>query len=146
MSEQLPPSLRLIPNDLDVELSPSRGWHDVDSLYVETFWLPRLGPSAFVLLRRLARLVEPAQSIGHADVDTLYLARSVGIGGKLGPNATLASTLRRLERFECVSIKALPIVLVRTQLPQLPPHEICNLPPVLRSLHRQVEQERHAAK
>lgn len=115
-------------------------WWLVESEYVESYWLPRLGPSAYVLLRRLDRLV-PRDSWQSVAVASLYLAQCVGLGGKLGPNASLARTIERLERFDAVKRRD-ELLLVRTELPTLPPREVCNLPSTLRRLHRTVEANR----
>lgn len=61
--------------------------------YVERYWLPSFGPTALVLLRRLA--LDAASLPGDTTVYHVdYLAECVGVKGSL-----LLTTLRRLERF-----------------------------------------------
>ena len=62
-----------------------RGGHDPRSAYVETFWLPVLGPSTTWLLRHLTiRLEESPEGI---ELDVEDTARSLGLGERLSPNA-----------------------------------------------------------
>lgn len=69
----------------------------VGSAYVEAAWLPILGPSATLALRRLGLLVH-AQPEG-VEVDVADLAADLGLGKGTGHNSIIARTLRRLENF-----------------------------------------------
>lgn len=56
--------------------------HDLRSNYVERFWLPVLGPTATLLLRRLA--YELDRSPEGFDLSANDMARSLGLGGMAG--------------------------------------------------------------
>lgn len=69
-----------------------------DSLYCERFWLPVLGPTAYLLQREVGRRlrVEPAGFV----VDVGDLAAALGVSAS--PNGALRKAMRRLERFGLV--------------------------------------------
>ena len=77
---------------LDDPIVEGVGEH-VTSPYVETFWLPRLGPSATWMLRLAARLTVD----GPVEIDPDVLGRSLGISGPHGA----ARALARLVDFYC---------------------------------------------
>lgn len=101
---------------------------DAGSSYVETYWLPTLGPTAWAMLRLLHR--EPGR---HATVD---LARLLGVQG-----TKVRTTLKRLEKFGLLRlVRATP---VQTEwrlmpVPQCPARMLARLP--LRVQARHVEQ------
>lgn len=67
---------------------------DPRSDYVETYWLPVLGPSATLLLRRLGQL--GAEHPGGVDIDVHETALSLG----LGQGARYGNFLRALGRLD----------------------------------------------
>jgi hypothetical protein len=72
--------------------------HDPRSLYVETFWLPTLGPSTLLLLRRLAACFDE-----HPDGVELLVAetsQSLGLGFRQGRSSPLRRSLSRLVQFD----------------------------------------------
>ena len=75
------------------ELGPS--W-DVRSDFAERFWLPRVGPTSFLLHRRLAKGLAGRAGIR---VTSFELSKSMGLGGGLGSSAPLAKSLQRLAAF-----------------------------------------------
>ena len=107
----------------------------VGSAYVETAWLPTLGPSATFALRRLGLLVS-AQPEGVA-VDLRDLAADLGISQGTGRQSVMSRTLRRLEsfgmaRWRCGMFEVRPVV------PPLPVHRAARLSPGAASVHRQM--------
>lgn len=101
--------------------------HHVASEYVETFWLPTLGPSALLMLRLLAKRLEASAGepvvYGMAD-----LAVSLGLGPGVGPNSTVVRTVERLVRFGVAYVLADGSVAVRQHLGSLPRHHSRRLP------------------
>lgn len=91
--------------------------YDCTDPYVELEWLPIIGPSAFVLWRRLAAGLDQWPDY---EVDRDVLADALGIGGGRG---TFAKTLSRLERFgflRCWTDEQGEWVSVRTHLYPVP--------------------------
>jgi hypothetical protein len=91
--------LRPIPTELEVvpwidPVVESVGF-DPRSPYVETCWLPILGPTATWLYRRLGSWVNESATV----VDTTDLAVSLGLGEGLGRNSMLAKGVGRLAVF-----------------------------------------------
>lgn len=102
------------------------------SRYPEEVWLPRLGPSAFLLWRNLCRLLH-AHPTG-ADADLRDLAAALGLGGS-GGTSTLRRTIGRLEHFDAVAI-ASERVAVRHRLPKLTARQAASLPLHALAAHR----------
>jgi hypothetical protein len=72
--------------------------HDPRSLYVETFWLPTLGPTAVLLLRHLAhRFDERPDGLELTVVDT---SQALGLGYRDGTSSPLLRCLVRLAQFD----------------------------------------------
>ncbi len=67
------------------------------SPYVERWWLPVLGPSATLLVRRMADLL--LAHPGGIDVDAGHTARALGLGGSGGRHAPFPRALRRCVRY-----------------------------------------------
>jgi hypothetical protein len=88
--------------------------------YVERYWLPTLGPSAIMLLRRLAldALAEPATTY-----DVECLARSLGLHGP-----ALERVLRRLAQFGFACLLADGRWSVDVMLPAVHPKHVRRLP------------------
>lgn len=90
---------------------------DARDLYVEMFWLPILGPSSVLAVRRFADLLtdEP----GGARVDLVEFGSSLGIGTGTGRHTQINRTLGRLIDFgiACISEEHLE---VHTTLPSVP--------------------------
>ncbi len=71
--------------------------HDPMSMFVETDWLPVLGPTATWLYRRLG-----SWALAYPDgleLVTVELAQSIGLGGSTAHGSKLDHALRRLVRF-----------------------------------------------
>lgn len=104
--------------------------HHVRSVYVETYWLPTLGPSATWLLRRLACWLEAStEPIG---IDLVELGAELGLGGGLGRSSPVVRTLARLAQFQAAA-PAGDTYAIRRHLAPLPQRLASQLPPRLAS-------------
>lgn len=120
---------------------PVVGAHGVDvrSGYVERFWLPVLGPSAVLALRRLADYLDLAPD--GVDVDLEETARSLGVGGSASRHSPLRRALERCVRFGLARHRGAAALEVRRAVGPLPQRHLLRLPPTL-----QVEHDRWAAR
>lgn len=104
--------------------------------YVETFWLPVLGPTATWLLRRLA-----SGLADHPDgysTDMELLARGLGVAYSPGRHGPFMRALHRCEMFGAARRLASSPHLtleVRTAMPPLPRRHLERLPEELRRAH-----------
>jgi len=107
--------------------------HDPRSAYVETFWLPVLGPSTTWLLRHLVGRLEA--SPGGIEIDTEETARALGLGERLGPNAPFARTVRRCVDFQMAEWHGPLRLAIRRRLPPLARRHLRRLPESLQARH-----------
>lgn len=105
--------------------------YDPRSDYVETFWLPVLGPSCVWLLRHFTIRLE--QVADEVVLDLEQTARSLGLGERLGPNAPFARTVKRCVDFDMAEWRAPEVLAVRLMLPPLARRHVRRLPESLRS-------------
>lgn len=111
------------------------GFDSADS-YVETYWLPLLGPSATWALRRIAGWLATAPASGLW-LPLEPLARSLGLGAPAGRNSPARRTIGRLVDFRLASIDHdRDVLAVRTLIPPLPERAIDRLPGHLLVQHR----------
>lgn len=103
--------------------------HHVLSPYVETFWLPSLGPSATWMLRRLVGWLEGSDE--PISVDLPELGAELGLGGRVGRSSPIVRTLARLGQFQ-VAAPAGDAFAIRRHLAPLPQRLAHQLPPRLR--------------
>ena len=108
--------------------------HDPRSPYVETFWLSILGPSALVLLRKLAAALE--REPGGFPLDPVEWAAEMGLGNKGGPQAPFWRSLDRVCRFGAADRNG-ELLAVRRRLAPLTSHQEKRLPVHLRPVHQQ---------
>jgi hypothetical protein len=106
--------------------------HDPRSSYVETFWLPVLGPSTTWLLRRFASHLDDAPR--GVEFEPEDLARRLGIGERSGPNAPFARTLKRCVDFQMAEWRGGALA-VRRYLPPLARRHLRRLPEALQQEH-----------
>lgn len=106
--------------------------HDPRSPYVERYWLSVLGPSATLLLRRLAHGLE-AQPEGF-EVDPAQWALELGLGTRGGKHSPFWRTLDRTSRFGMTTRNG-EVLAVRRRLPPLTARQVERLPPQLRAAH-----------
>lgn len=109
-----------------------RHGYDPRSPYVETFWLPVLGPSTILLLRRLAGLLDVAPDGFDLDLDDT--AAALGLGGRSGRHAPFQRTLERCITF-AMAERLADTVAVRRHLPPLARRHLTRLPPSLQEQH-----------
>ena len=113
--------------------------HDPRSLYVERFWLPVLGPSCLLLIRRLAAELERRPD--GFEIETARLAPELGIGMKGGRHGPLWRAVERACRFGGARRNGERLA-VRRRLPPLTLRQIERLPEVLRADHEAWSNER----
>jgi len=111
---------------------------DPRSRYAEQYWLPVLGPSTTWLLRRFAAYLE--ESPAGVEVDVEQLARSLGIGERLGPNSPFARTVKRCVDFQMAEWRPTALA-VRRKLPPLARRHLRRLPDSLRDEHEREAEE-----
>jgi hypothetical protein len=111
--------------------------HHVRSVYVETFWLPTLGPSATWVLRRLACWLEAATA--PVSVELGDLAVELGLGGGVGRSSPIVRTLARLSQFQAAG-PAGDAYAVRRFLAPLPVRLANQLPDRLAAAHQQADR------
>jgi hypothetical protein len=112
--------------------------HDPRSLYVETFWLPVLGPSATWLLRRWASCLESAPD-GCA-MSVPEMSRALGLGERAGRNGPFMRTIARTVDFEMARVAGARALGVRTKLPPLARRHVTRLPSSLQLEHDLLER------
>ncbi|MHB8295765.1 MAG: hypothetical protein ACYDH5_14305 [Acidimicrobiales bacterium] len=112
--------------------------HDPRSPYTETFWLPVLGPSTVLLLRRLARLMENRE--GPFELDMALTARSLGLPG-MGRHSPFARSLTRCVQFRLAQPEEPGTLGVRKMLPSLTTRQVAGLPGPLAHLHERWQKE-----
>lgn len=103
---------------------PGPGTHDAFNTYCEVFWLPHIGPTSFLLARRL--LVAPGPW------SKAVLAAALGVGAN-GPNSALERSLVRLEAFRLATVVD-GTILVRSRWQRLPDRLLAKLPEEIRRI------------
>ena len=107
--------------------------HDPRSWYVETFWLPTLGPTALLLLRHLAdRFETNPKGVQLPVADT---AAALGLGPREGQSSPLVRSLARLQQFELACSDGDATIAVRTTLPPVHRRHVRRLPTALQARH-----------
>ena len=111
--------------------------HPAGSVYVEMFWLPLVGPSVVLALRRLSAWLEHEPD--GITVSIAILSRCLGLGTGTGRRAPVARTLARLVDFKVASHDG-ERLLLRRELPMLSVRQIERLPACLITAHEQLIQ------
>ena len=106
--------------------------HDPRSLYVEQYWLSILGPSATLLLRRLAAGLE-ARPDGF-DLDPVEWALELGLGARGGKHGPFWRSIDRACRFGMAQRNG-ELMAARRFLPPLNARQVGRLPDHLRRAH-----------
>ena len=125
------PESRLIVRPLPDPVLDSLG-HDPRSPYVERFWLSILGPSALLLLRRLATRLEASPE--GFEIEPLEWALELGLGARGGKNGPFWRSVDRACRFGAARRNA-EVLAVRRRLPPLTLRQVERLPAHLRTAH-----------
>jgi hypothetical protein len=124
--ERIPAVVWELPGTCGVEPSSS---------YVETYWLPILGPSATWTLRRVAGWLSTAPPSG-VWIPVEPLARSLGLGSASGRNCPMRRTLARLVDFRLAQIhEDRDLLAMRTLIPPLTTRQVARLPEHLAPHH-----------
>lgn len=109
----------------------------VRSEYVDTFWLPVLGPSSISLLRLVS--YEFAAGGDAYVVESEVLGKRLGLGG-VGRRSPLFRTLDRLVKFSAGVKEGPSSWRLRTHLGTLPRRHLARLPLELQEAHGAVVQ------
>ncbi len=117
----------------DAWVRPGITLHDSRSAYVETFWLPVIGPSATLLLRRLADEFD-SEPDGF-EINCVDLSREIGLGARLHSRSPFVRTVDRLTKFHLADLRG-DVLFVCRQLPDVSPRQIARLSERLQALHR----------
>ena len=107
--------------------------HDPRSWYVETFWLPTLGPTCVLLMRHLADRFDRAP--GGLSLDVTTTSECLGLGARDGTSSPLRRSLARLEQFDLAVSEPESIVRVRRNLPPVNRRHVKRLPVGLQARH-----------
>jgi len=106
---------------------------DPRSSYVETFWLPTLGPTSVLLLRHLAaRLDREPQGFDLVLADT---SQALGLGARDGNSSPLVRCLARLVQFDVACDDGRGTLAVRRHVPPVNRRHIRRLPVALQAAH-----------
>jgi hypothetical protein len=107
---------------------------DARSHYVETFWLPVLGPSATWLLRRIADGLETEPDGFDLDLDRM--GRRLGINASDRTNSPMRLALDRCLRYGLARRTATNSLSVRRFVPYLPRRALLRLPTFIQEMHQ----------
>ena len=107
--------------------------HDPRSEYVERFWLPTLGPTTLLLLRRLATTFD--RSPDAVTLDTADLAQSLGLGARDGASSPLLRSIDRLIQFDLAVLMKPGHYAVRRNAPPVNRRHMHRLPLSLQREH-----------
>lgn len=107
--------------------------HDPRSPYAETYWTGCLGPTAILLLRRLAGWLE--ESAEGFPLPLAPLARELGLGEGTGRNSPVVRSLARVVEFNMAQVRG-DTLAVRRALPPLARRHENRLPGHLVARHR----------
>lgn len=133
-----------LPFDLPLDHLWVEPWHDpvVDAVghelrspYVERFWLPLLGPSTTLLLRRLA--LELAENPNGFHLDLEETARTLGLGLRGGVGGPFLRAVARTGQFHISKPSGAGAIALRTRIQTLTYHQTNRLPESLRIEHAQ---------
>ena len=106
---------------------------DPRSSYVETFWLPTLGPTSVLLLRHLAaRLDREPQGFELLLADT---SQALGLGARDGNSSPLVRCMARLVQFDVACDDGRGTLAVRRHVPPVNRRHIRRLPVALQAAH-----------
>ncbi len=108
--------------------------HDPRSIYVERFWLPTLGPTSLLLLRRIAAgLDEHPEGI---QLDLGELSQALGLGHREGNSSPVVRSLDRLMQFDLACGERESGYAVRRSVPPVNRRHVGRLPMPLQDEHR----------
>ncbi len=107
--------------------------HDPRSLYVETFWLPTLGPTTLLLLRHLAaRFDRQPEGLQLKVAET---SQALGLGQRDGTSSPLLRSLNRLTQFDLACDDGKGTIAVRRNVPPVNRRHVRRMPVELQATH-----------
>lgn len=109
--------------------------HDPRSLYVETFWLPTLGPTSLLLMRHLAHRFE--EEAGELEVPMAATAQALGLGPRTSPSSPIVRSFSRLVEFDLAYAHRDGTVAVRRSVPPVSRRHVRRLPEHLQARHQE---------
>ena len=107
--------------------------HDPRSPYPERFWLPTLGPTAFLLVRYIAHRFDRAPD--GFTLDLAETSRCLGLGERHGRNSPLARSLGRIVQFDLAAQEDGETLAVRRYVPPINRRHVRRLPPSAQEEH-----------
>ena len=107
--------------------------HDPRAPYPERFWLPTLGPTAFLLIRHIAHRFDRAP--GGFTLDLGETSRCLGLGERYGRNSPLARSLGRIIQFDLAAHQDDGALAVRRHVPPINRRHVRRLPPSAQQEH-----------
>lgn len=113
--------------------------------YIETFWLPVIGPTSTLMLRFVGRHVPSGD---YKLFDPAEIAVCLGVSPGTGRNSPLTKTIKRLTYFELAAIDSADDdtdfrVTFPSTVPELPLRKQRNWPEYLRILHSRATARQH---
>jgi hypothetical protein len=108
--------------------------HDPRSIYVERFWLPTLGPTSLLLLRRIAADLD--ETPAGIELDLGHLSQSLGLGHREGNSSPVMRSLERLIQFDLACGERDAGYAVRRTVPPVNRRHVGRLPAPLQEEHR----------
>ncbi len=108
--------------------------HDPRSRYVETFWLPTLGPTAVLLLRHLADRFDRTPE--GVELPLAGTSHALGLGQRDGASSPIVRTLSRLSQFDLACEDPMSdMIAVRRRVPPVQARHLRRLPAELQAQH-----------
>ncbi len=118
---------------------------DLNHPYVETFWLPVIGPTSTLMLRFVGRHV-PSED--YKLFDPAEIAVCLGVSAGTGRNSPFAKTIKRLTYFDLAAIDSADDdtdfrVTFPSTVPEVPWRKQKNWPEYLRIMHSRATARQH---
>jgi len=107
--------------------------HDPRSDYVERFWLPTLGPTTLLLLRRIASHLD--RDPGGCAVEAVELSQALGLGSREGTSSPLFRSFDRLVQFDLACTSVPHSYAVRRTVPPVNRRHVHRMPLSLQRQH-----------
>ncbi len=107
--------------------------HDPRAPYPERFWLPTLGPTAFLLIRYIAHRFD--RNPDGFTLDLAETSRCLGLGERHGRNSPLARSLGRIVQFDLATQEDGETLAVRRYVPPINRRHVRRLPPSAQEEH-----------
>lgn len=113
--------------------STSAEQFDLRDDYIEFFWLPSLGPSAVLMLRRIGAFLENEPD--GFDVHLPSFSNQLGLGAGTARTSPFRRAFERLVYYDLASPTSTDELYVHTTVPSITRRQLMRLPASLRKLH-----------